>query len=237
MDYKSIMRSLKSLFGDHSMKPLTITDLAETVLDGTAMEFRYLMDLANKIESLEAKIDQPKLFFEIFAFYQFIMLATVAAKFNVHGKDLNLFGGDLNEACSDLAKGKWNGLQNLIDSTIASPDFHSIVGRYFREDISLSGLSAEDFDLFGMFLVTDEKHRGGMMTAYLLAYTRILRTGITEDDQAQEYISLLTNSFSMLGWISHLESTFAFTKVLSEQLERFHYKREDTSRPMKPFTE
>lgn len=158
------------------------------------------------------------------------------AKFNLHGNALNLFGGDLNQACQELAKGKWEPLGDLIESAIASPGFHRTVSAYFREEVALSGFTEEDFDSFQSFLVNDEKYRGGMMTAYLLAYARILRSVTGEKAEATDFISVLTNSFSMFGWLSHLEATTNFSKALADQLQDATYEGGNPDDlPIEPF--
>ena len=150
----------------------------------------------------------PKCFFELFAYYQYLVLIYVANILDLKGERLNLYGGELNVACGEIAK-KNIEYGPLIERAITDQQFHHLVSAYVAGNKSISGLSDERFSELLKFVGFEKGSKDPIMTSGAVSFSRILEA-LGSSYQSGDLLSVI-----MPTWIVHSNAVTGFRGLLN----------------------
>jgi len=203
------------------MEKLSLIELAELICAGTYAEALRIIEgtkeckFTNVLERLSGTKSKifSKIFYELLAYYQFLVLITVFNVFGIEGEAMNRFGGELNRTLDLIAKDE-KKLYPHVKKAVSNPPFHNLVGSYLSDDRSISNLNKKSLTSLLKITGFDRFTDDFIKMSYIISYSRLLRTlGFTRGD------SLIRN-FKMLAlWFIHADFVNSFRQSLSKYLK------------------
>jgi len=165
------------------MEKLSIIELAELICVSTnseslaiikgTKEFKFTSTLT-RLLSLKSKIFS-KIFYELLAYYQFLVLGYVANVLDLESDDINILGGQLNEAIFLIGKSD-KKLDSHIKNAFLNPEYNSLVGSYLADDRTISNVSNEKFNSYLKITGFEKFQNDYIMMSYVVSYSRLLNT-------------------------------------------------------------
>jgi hypothetical protein len=154
-------------------------------------------------------------FFEILAYYQFLVLIYLANILDLTDRSLSLYGHDLNVVYGQIAKDDAK-LGLLIGRAITDYQFHNLVSSYLSGDKSISGLSDESFVSLLKFLGFEKYHDDFINRSLVVSYSRILKVlGCSYGDRDIPDIDIMLPT-----WYVHSSATINFKKLLAIKFKK-----------------
>ncbi|OIP30842.1 MAG: hypothetical protein COZ68_05780 [Deltaproteobacteria bacterium CG_4_8_14_3_um_filter_43_13] len=168
---------IRKIFSRNAPNQLTLPELAKDLCLATFFELGAISGANNKIFNTSSEM-KSNCFLELLAYYQFLVLIYLANVLDLTDTSLDLYGGDLNVVCCQMANQIANydvELDLLIEGTIRDNQFQNLVSAYLAGDKSISGLSDESFFSLLKFLGFEKYYDDLIMMSYVVSYSRILK--------------------------------------------------------------
>lgn len=212
----------KEIFEHPNIEKLSFIELGEMICARTYAEsieiikgtkdFKFT-NIFKRLSGSKSKIFS-RIFYELFAYYQFIVLSYVLNILGLREKTLNQFGSELNRTIGLIAKSE-KKLCSHIKNAISDYQFHNLVGSYLADDMSICNLNKEDFASLLKITGFDKCTDDYIMTSYVVSHSRLLRTlGMTKGEN-------LGHDFRMLAlWLIHTSHISSFRDSINEYFKR-----------------
>lgn len=172
-----------------------------------------------------------KVFFERFAYYQFLVLIHVVNILKINDEELNIFGWELNkEFLLAVEEHKeFKKIKSNIKKALSDKQFHNLISSYLSGDRTISGLSEEHFS-FLLGSLKFKRTEDFITISYAVSFSRILRA-----------LEIVKNNFPLpldygkrlelwgahsigvkhfIKWISNALKNEEASKALKEEIKR-----------------
>ena len=187
--------------------------LAGIIISFTDHEITHLLDVSkgfSAIEDISKRVTSQECFREVLAYYNFIVLITVANYFNLAGLRLDLLGGETCLSATEVASPHY---ADLIHRCFASDSYHQIVAQYMSFEDGDTGFTKEDFDSIVKIVGFEQHQNDFLMKSYVLSFARLL-TVLSLKDKYEDF-RIVTQL-----WIAHVSTINASRKTLNDILKR-----------------
>jgi len=160
------------------------------------------------ISGLLLKNKRERVFLELLAYYEFLVLIYLANIFEVKNEELHIVQRELEKSIMQAANknGRWGAIVKNSFFSQSFPNTTELVGCYVRGEKSLSNASESAFIETARFLSFSDKLNDFILNTYVVSFLRLLSVfGIS-----------IVNANSLLVWTDHAYFINNFRSILKE---------------------